>query len=392
MTDAPSPSVSLPPAGPARRCVRCVMDTTDPEIAFDGAGVCSHCRRFDEVFRPAWFPDEEGTRRLAATVGRMKAEGRGRDYDCIIGLSGGVDSSYLAVKVKDLGLRPLVVHVDAGWNSELAVKNIESLVKALGFDLFTLVIDWEEMRDLQVAFLRSGVANQDVPQDHAYFAGLYRFATQAKIRWVLSGGNFATEGILPQAWGYNAMDVRHLRSIHRQFGTRPLRTFPTVSFFNLYFGYPLIRKMQVVRPLDFMPYSKDAAKRELAERFGWRDYGAKHHESVWTKFFQGHWLPARFGFDKRKAHLSSLVVAGQLTRDEALAELAREIYPADELRRDRAFVAKKLGLTESELEALLRAPLRTYRDYPSNEGRQQLLRAVWKRLPLRAVRARINRF
>ncbi len=389
---APSALAAVPAGSPPRRCVRCIMDTTDADIAFDAEGVCSHCRRFDELFLPAWFPNEEGTRRLAATVDQMKAEGRGKDYDCIIGLSGGVDSSYLAVKVKDLGLRPLVVHVDAGWNSELAVKNIEGLVKALGFDLFTLVIDWEEMRDLQVAFLRSGVANQDVPQDHAYFAGLYRFATEAKIRWVLSGGNFATEGILPQSWGYNAMDVRHLRGIHARFGTRPLKTFPTVSFFNLYFGYPLIRKMKVVRPLDFMPYSKDAAMRELSDRFGWRYYGAKHHESVWTKFFQGHWLPSRFGFDKRKAHLSSLVVAGQLTRDDALAELAKEIYPADELRRDRAYVAKKLGLTEDELEALRTAPLRTYRDFPNNEGRQQLLRTIWKRLPLQLVRRRVNRF
>jgi N-acetyl sugar amidotransferase len=387
-----SAALSAHPSASYRRCVRCVMDTTDSAITFDAQGVCSHCRNFDEKFRPNWFPNEEGRRRLDAQVALIKAEGKGRDYDCIIGLSGGVDSSYLAVKVKDLGLRPLVVHVDAGWNSELAVMNIESLVKALGFDLFTLVVDWEEMRDLQVAFLRSGVANQDVPQDHAFFAGLYHFATRQKIRWVLSGGNYATEGILPQSWGYNAMDVSHLKGIHRRFGTQPLRTFETVSFFNLYIGYPLIHRMKVLRPLDFMPYSKETAMAELSARFEWRYYGAKHHESVWTKFFQGYYLPTRFGFDKRKAHLSSLVVSGQMTREQALAELEKEIYPADELRRDRAFVCKKLGLTEAELDALMAAPLKSYRDYPNNEGRQKLLRMIWKRLPLNLLRKRINRF
>lgn len=387
--------ISSPPSNSVnsgRVCTRCIMDTTDPDISFDADGVCSHCRRFEELFRPNWFPNDEGRRRLEEKIALIKAEGRGRDYDCIIGLSGGVDSSYLAIRVKELGLRPLVVHVDAGWNSELAVKNIENLTKALGFDLFTLVIDWEEMRDLQVAFLRSGVANQDVPQDHAFFAGLYQFATKERIRWVLSGGNYATEGVLPQSWGYNAMDVRHLRSIHRQFGTRTLRTFPTVSFFNLYIGYPLIRRMQVLRPLDFMPYNKETAMQELSAHYGWRYYGAKHYESVWTKFFQGYYLPTRFGYDKRKAHLSSLIVSGQMTRQAALAELEASAYPPDELRRDRAYVTKKLGLTEAEFEALLRAPLRSYRDYPSNEGRQQWLRRIWKRLPLSGLRKRINRF
>jgi N-acetyl sugar amidotransferase len=375
-----------------RVCTRCIMDTTDAEISFDEAGVCSHCRHFDEVFRPSWFPNEEGRRKLELVVDTIKAEGRGRDYDCIIGLSGGVDSSYLAIKAKELGLRPLVMHVDAGWNSELAVKNIENLVKALGFDLFTLVIDWEEMRDLQIAFLRSGIANQDVPQDHAYFAGLYRFATRENIRWVLSGGNYATEGILPQSWGYNAMDVRHLKAIHRKFGTHPLRTYPTVSFFNLYVGYPLIRKMKVLRPLDFMPYDKEAAMQELSARFGWRYYGAKHHESVWTKFFQGYYLPTRFGFDKRKAHLSSLIVSGQISRAEAVAEMEEGVYPPEEIRRDRVFVCKKLGLTEGELDALIAAPRKTYCDYPNNEGKRLLLRKIWKALPLKSLRRRINRF
>ncbi|HUR58638.1 MAG TPA: N-acetyl sugar amidotransferase [Opitutaceae bacterium] len=386
----PSPAPPIAP-GTVRRCTRCIMDSSDPEITFDAAGICSHCHRFETLHRPNWFPNEEGARRLARHVETIKAEGRGRDYDCIIGLSGGVDSSYLALKVKELGLRPLVVHVDAGWNSELAVKNIEGLVKGLGYDLFTLVIDWEEMRDLQVALLRSGVPNQDAAQDHAFSAGLYRFATREKIRWVLSGNNCATEGILPSAWGYNAMDARHLRAIHRRFGRVPLRTFPLLSFFDLHVRIPILLGMKVLRPLDLMPYDKDAAKQELATRFGWRDYGAKHYESVWTKYFQGYWLPARFGYDKRRAHLSSLVVAGSLSRDEALAAMARPTYPPEELRHDRAFVAKKLGLSEDELEALRRAPLKTHRDYPNQERMQRAVRAVWLRLPKKAVRSRINR-
>lgn len=388
---APLPSPASPPPT-LRTCTRCVMDTSDPAIVFDSEGVCSHCTRFETLCRPNWFPNDEGRRRLEAAVATIKAEGRGRDYDCIIGLSGGVDSSWLAVQVKELGLRPLVVHVDAGWNSELAVQNIQHLVEKLGFDLHTIVIDWEEMRDLQVAFLRSGVANQDVPQDHAYFAGLYAFAKKEKIRWVLSGGNYATEGILPQSWGYNAMDVRHLRSIHRRFGQRPLRTFPTVSFFDLYIGHPILRGMKVLRPLDLMPYDKTSAMAALTARYGWRYYGGKHYESVWTKFFQGHWLPIRFGYDKRKAHLASLVVTGQMTRDAALTELALPAYPTEDLRRDLAYVAKKLGLAVAELEALRDAPLRTHHDYPSNEKLLTRLRDLYRSLPGKPFLRRLNRF
>ncbi len=357
------------------------MDTSDPEITFDAEGVCWHCRNFETKLRPVWQDSPAGERELRAKVEAIKRENASRDYDCILGLSGGVDSSYLAIKVVEYGLRPLVVHVDAGWNSELAVQNIERLVKALQLDLHTIVIDWEEMRDLQVAFLRSGVANQDVPQDHAFFAGLYKFAIAHKVNWVLSGGNLASESILPTAWGYDAMDKRHLLGVHRRFGTRRLRTYPLVSFWDLYFIFPFVRKMRVLRPLDYLPYNKLDAKKLLIERYGWKDYGAKHYESVWTKFFQGYYLPTRFGYDKRLPHLSSLVVAGQMTRDEALAQLAREHYPAEELRRDRTFVLKKLGLSETEFEQLLRAPVTTHHDYPSNAELLRRVKAIVRRLP-----------
>lgn len=367
------------------------MDTSDADILFDADGVCSWCRRFDAQIRRDWHPDEAGRAMLERTVAAIKAEAAGREYDCIVGLSGGVDSSYGAyVARRELGLRLLAVHVDAGWNSELAVRNIENLVKRLDIDLHTHVVDWEEMRDLQIAFLRCGVANQDVPQDHAFFAALYRFAVSKGIRWVLSGGNIATESVLPTSWGYNAMDLRHLKSIHRRFGALKLRTFPTCNFFEYYVYYPFVRGMRVLRPLNYLPYVKAEALATLERELGYRYYGTKHGESRFTKFFQGYWLPARFGFDKRRAHLSSLVLSGQVTRDEALARLAQPPYAsAAELEEDKAFVAKKLGLAVPEFDRLLAGPLHSHRDYPSNEALFALkdrVRPVLHRLGLGAAR------
>jgi N-acetyl sugar amidotransferase len=367
------------------------MDTSDADIRFDANGVCSWCRRFDAEIRLDWHPDAAGRAMLDRAVAAIKAEAAGREYDCIVGLSGGVDSSYGAyVARRELGLRLLAVHVDAGWNSELAVRNIENLVKKLDIDLHTHVVDWEEMRDLQIAFLRSGVANQDVPQDHAFFAALYRFAVSKGIRWVLSGGNIATESVLPTSWGYNAMDLRHLKSIHRRFGTLKLRTFPTCNFFEYYVYYPFVRGMRVLRPLNYLPYVKAEALATLERELGYRYYGTKHGESRFTKFFQGYWLPMRFGFDKRRAHLSSLVLSGQATRDEALARLAQPPYSSGaELEEDKAFVAKKLGLSVSEFDRLLAGPLHGHRDYPSNEALFALkdrVRPVLHRLGLGAAR------
>jgi len=342
------------------------MDASDPDITFDEAGVCSHCQLWERRDRPTWFPNEEGARRWAAWVEKIKADGRGKDYDCILGISGGADSAYLAWKLRDHGLRILAVHVDGGWNSEVSVANIELLVKRLKIDLFTHVVDWEEMRDLQLAFFRSGVANQDTPQDHAFFAQLYRQATSHRIGYFLSGGNLATECVLPRSWGYTAMDRRHLRAIHRRFGTRRLRSFPTVSFLDMYLVNPYLRGFRTLRPLDLMVYRKAEAKRELAEGLGWRDYGEKHHESRFTKFFQSWYLPVKFGFDKRKAHLSSMILTSQITREEALAELQRPSFDAATLDEDKRFIAKKLGISGDEFEAILAQPNRSWRDYPSN--------------------------
>ncbi|MFC1817259.1 N-acetyl sugar amidotransferase, partial [Thermodesulfobacteriota bacterium] len=205
-------------------CTRCIMDTTAQEIRFDDNGVCSFCTQVETQIRPHWFPNDKGMEKLQAIIKKIKHSGQGKDYDSIMGLSGGADSSFMALQVKKLGLRPLVVHVDGGWNSQVAVNNIENIIKKLDFDLHTHVVDWEEMRDLQVAFIRSGVANVDIPQDHAFFAVLYHFAAQHKIKYVLSGSNFATESILPSSWGYDAMDSRHLKSIHKRFGEKKLKT------------------------------------------------------------------------------------------------------------------------------------------------------------------------
>lgn len=359
-----------------QECTRCVMDTSDPEIEFDPQGVCNHCREFDEVTRLRWFPNEAGMSQLRGIVDRIKRDGNGAAYDCILGLSGGVDSSYLAIRAREWGLRPLVVHVDAGWNSELAVANIEKVVKHCSFDLHTHVVDWEEMRDLHLAYLRAGVANQDVPQDHVFFSSLYHFATQNKIRYILSGGNIATEGIFPKSWHGSAMDAINLKAIHGQFGERPLKTYSTISFFEHYLWYPFVKKMRTVRPLNYMPYDKAIAMAELERSIGWRAYGRKHGESLFTKLFQNHYLPTKFGYDKRRPHLASLIASGQMTRQEALAELAMPLYDPQELAIDIAYFCKKLRITRAQFDEFMIAPPHHYAEFPTWEGRYRVLKRL----------------
>lgn len=357
-------------------CKRCVMNTSDPLITFDEQGVCSHCRGFDAVTSKHWFPNAEGQRRLNDMIAAIKRDGAGREFDCILGLSGGVDSSYLALKAKEWGLRPLVVHVDAGWNSELAVANIEAIVKHCKYDLHTHVVDWEEMRDLQLAYLRSGIANQDVPQDHIFFASLYHFAVRNGIRYIFSGGNIATEGVFPSAWHGSAMDAINLNAIHRKYGTRPLRNYKTISFFDYYFWYPFFRKMRTIRPLNYMPYVKSQAIEELKAAVGWRSYGRKHGESHFTKLFQNYYLPERFGYDKRRPHLSSLVVSGQLSLADAVDELAKPLYDSKELELDIEYFCKKLRIKRAEFDELMRVQKRHYTDFPNWDKYHRLLKGA----------------
>lgn len=352
------------------------MDTSDPEITFDESGVCNHCIEFDTVTRQSWFPNEEGAARWAAIVEQIKAAGRGQEYDCILGLSGGVDSSYLAIKIHEWGLRPLVVHVDAGWNSELAVANIEALVKHCNYDLHTHVVDWEDMRDLHLAYLRAGISNQDVPQDHIFFASLYHFATKNGIRYILSGGNLATEGIFPKTWHGSAMDAINLKAIHRKYGERKLHSYKTISFFQYYIWYPFFKKMRTVRPLNYMPYDKAKALEELELTVGYKPYARKHGESQFTKLFQNYYLPEKFGYDKRRPHLASLIVSGQMSREEAMAKLAEPLYAADELEIDIAYFCKKLRITRSQFDELVQAPVHRHSEFPTWDGRYRLLKAL----------------
>lgn len=350
-------------------CIRTVMDTSDPEISFDDEGVSSHALRFDREFARILADNASGASRpeLERIVAEIKAAGAGKPYDCIIGVSGGVDSTYLVLQAVRLGLRPLLVHFDSGWNSELAVGNIANLVERLGLDLYTQVVDWREMKDLQLAFFKASVPNCDIPTDHAFASVAYEQAKKYGIKYVLSGHNLVSESILPTAWGHDAGDARHLRAVHRRFGTGRLRSYPVFGPIRRHLWFEILNGITSVAPLNLMPYNYKSAKEEITTELGWRDYGGKHHESVFTRYFQGYYLPTKFGFDKRRAHFSSLILAGQMTRDEALAELEHPPYDEALRQQDHEFIAKKLGVTTAELEDIFRRPPRAHTDYPTEK-------------------------
>lgn len=339
------------------------MDTSDPLIQFAENGQCNHCARFDALSPKVWLRGETAARKLLSTLDDIKVAGRGKRYDCVLGLSGGVDSSYLALKAFEWGLRPLVVHVDAGWNSELAVANIEKIIAHCNFDLFTHVIEWEDMRDLQLSYLKSGIANQDVPQDHIFFATLYRFATKNGISSVLSGGNFATESVFPAAWHHSAMDAINLKAIHKKFGSSRLRNYKTISFFDYYFRFPILRGMKVHRLLNMIEYNKKDALNILERTVAYKSYPRKHGESLFTKVFQNYYLPEKFGFDKRRPHLSSLILSAQISRADALAELAKPLYGPRELEEDLDFLCRKLEISREDFESLLKIGNLDYREF-----------------------------
>lgn len=346
-------------------CSNCVMDTSDPKIVFDDRGVCDHCRTFYEHTLPNWHTDERGQAELDKMVARIKESGKGKDFDCIIGMSGGIDSSYLVYIAKEkLGLRPLVFHVDAGWNSQIAVNNIEKIVDGLGLDLYTEVINWEEMKDLQLAFFKSGVSHIDAPQDYSFFATMYQFATKYDVKTILTGANLSTECVRnPVDWMYYQSDTKQLRDIHRRFGSRPLKTFPFTSVLWHKFYLPYVKGIKVEKPLNLVPYLKEDAVKLLSERFGWQPYPQKHFESRMTRFYEGYWLPTKFGFDTRKVQYSSLILTGQMTREEALEKLSKPAFDEETIHQDFEFVATKLGITVEELRSYHSAPNKSYRDY-----------------------------
>jgi N-acetyl sugar amidotransferase len=356
-----APTVNASPG--YQQCSISVLDTIDdPHMRFDAEGRSHYYHEYVVAEREHVRTGEEGRRELEQLADRIRATGRGKPYDIIIGLSGGVDSTYVAYITKQLGLRPLAVHFDNGWNSELAVKNIENIVCRLGFDLVTYVIDWEEFRDLQLAYLKASVVDIEVVTDHAIFATLYRLAAKHGIQAILSGTNVVTEQVLPPHWIYNKTDHVNIRAIHAEFGSVPLRTYP---FMNLKVKkyHQMVRGIRTHSILNYVDYNKARVKRIITDELGWRDYGGKHYESIFTRFYQGHILPTKFGIDKRKAHLSNLIFSGQITKNEALAELSQPIYDVAQLEADYRFVLKKLELSEEEFAELMSRPPRPHTDF-----------------------------
>jgi N-acetyl sugar amidotransferase len=337
-------------------CTRCVMDTTATEISFDEEGVCSFCRWFDDHIRPVmdYAKTDQCRAELTSIADAIRSSGSGKPYDCILGLSGGVDSSYLACIAVELGLRPLAVHVDTGWNAAAAMDNMERVIKHLGLALHVVTVDWDEMRDLQLAFYRAAVRNCEAPYDHAFSAGLYRVAESWGIPYILLGGNLATESVLPASWKHDARDLRYIKSVYARFGTQgTLRHYPTVTFWQRYFYYPIIKGIKHVGLLNYLDYNKVRATEELRQRCGWEDYGGKHHEALSTRFYQCYYLPTKFGIDKRKAHLSSLILAEQMSREDALEELTRPPCSEALIKDDKRHMAQKLGITLDEWDAIL---------------------------------------
>lgn len=347
-------------------CTQCIMDTRDPRITFDANGVCDYCNNFNTTIKPNWHTDQRGEAELMALAEKIKAHGRGKDFDCIIGLSGGLDSSYAAYVAKEkMGLRPLLFHVDAGWNTDQAVGNIEKLVDGLGLDLYTEVVNWEEMKDLQTAFMRSQIADQDLPQDAAFFSGLYKFAREHRIKYVLTGANYSTECCRePEEWGgYPGIDKTLFKDIHRRFGTRQLKSFPLTDILIYKILYQRILGMEVVKPLNLVPYIKQDAEDTLEQKFGWKRFKHKHHESRFTRFYEDYWMPRKFGYEKRRAHFSSLIMTGQMTRDAALERISKPELDEQFLKGEFEYVANKLDLTVEQLQGIFEGDNKTYHDY-----------------------------
>ena len=365
-------------------CTNCVMDTTDSRIEFDENGVCDHCRTFYNDILPNWHTDERGHQALLKIVEKIKKEGEGKDFDCLMGMSGGIDSSYLLYMMTEkYKLRPLVFHVDAGWNSQIAVNNIEKLVDGLELDLYTEVINWEEMKDLQLAFFKSGVPHIDTPQDHAFFATMYKFASKHKIKYILTGGNYSTECVRnPLEWMYYQSDSIQLKDIYKKHGTGKLRDFPVTNILWHKIYLPYIKGIKLFRPLDYIPYHKQEAMKFLEENFGYQKYPQKHFESRFTRFYESYWLPEKFGFDTRKVQFSSLILTNQMTREEALEELKKPAYDPETISQDFEFVANKLGISVEELQSFMDAPNKSYKDYKSQDAIYNIGARVLRRIGL----------
>ena len=380
----------MPDPQPYQICANCVMDTSDEAIRFDAAGVCDHCRDFEANVRPHWKQGEEGAAELRALVEAIRTSGEGKRFDCILGLSGGLDSSYmLHLIVTEFGLRPLVFHVDGGWNTDIAVNNIQMLVEKLGLDLYTEVINWEDMRDFQLAFFKSGVPHLDIPQDHAFIATLYHFANANGIKYIINGGNIATECVRnPLEWLYYGTDMAQIGDIRKRFCSRPLKHYPfsSILFHKVYLRY--LKQVKVVKPLNLLHYSKQLAIDTLAREYGWRAYPQKHFESRFTKFYEGYWLPTRFGYDTRRVQFSSLILTDQITREVALGKLEKPAYDPESIEDEFEFIANKLRIPVEELRQYHCMTRKSYRDYAN---RAWMFDAGAKALKLLGIERSIKR-
>jgi N-acetyl sugar amidotransferase len=351
-----------------QQCSISVMDTiSDPGIHFDEKGICNYYYEYLVQEKAQVFCGEEGKMKLVEIVAKIKEAGNGKNYDCITGVSGGVDSTYLCLMASKLGLNPLIVHFDNGWNSELAVKNIENIISRLGFDLYTLVVDWNEFRDLQLSYLKASVVDIEALTDHAIIGTLYRLAAENDIKYILSGYNIVTEGVLPAYWVWNKTDHSNIKDIHAKFGKLPLRTFPLFTAKQK--RYDMQKKgIQVINLLNYLDYNKKKVKETIISELSWRDYGGKHYESIFTRFYQGYILPVKFGIDKRKAHLSNLIFSGQMQKEEALEELRKPIYESAQLLEDYEFVLKKFNMSNKEFEKILLTPRREHNEFEIEKG------------------------
>lgn len=345
-----------------KQCVRCILSTNDyPDLIFDETGLCNHCRSFDRAWAAIPKTKEESQKLLKPVIDKIKSISRGKKYDCIIGVSGGVDSTYIALITKQLGLNPLAVHFDNGWNSELATINIEKIVSTLDIDLITYVIDWEEFKALQLAYLNASVIDIEVLTDHAIYGTMYKIAKEHDIKFIISGVNVATEYIGPINAVFNKRDAVNIKAIYREYGTKKLKSYPFIDRKTK--AFIKSSDIEIIRILNLIPFDLEHAKSEIQNKLGWRDYEGKHFESIFTRFYQGYILPTKFGIDKRKWHLSNLICSGQITREEALLKLKEDYYPRAQLQEDKEFVEKKLGLTSEEFDKLMKKPIREHHDF-----------------------------
>lgn len=360
-------------------CSRCVMDTTDLEINFDKNGYCNHCTEFLNIRDKYKYQGEESDKRLEQIIEEIKRAGKGNDYDCITGLSGGIDSSYLTYIAKEKGLRILAVHMDNGWSSEQAVMNIKNITKKLAIDYESYVLDWEEFKDLQLAFLKASVPEAETPTDMAILAALHYFAAKYNVKYILSGGNFATEGILPKSWHYNAKDIKYFNYIRKTFGEKRLNKFPTFEY-KKEMHYKLIKGIKMIYVLNYVPFAKNDAIKLLKEKFDWRYYGGKHYESKYTKFIQSYYLYQKFGIDYRRATLSSQICVGEIDRDDAVEQLKSKPFNPSKIEEEKQYISKKLGVSNDEFERILNMPAKWYWDYPNDDKKLSFIYDTYRKL------------